>query len=55
MLENKYLTKSVENRLHIKRRLYRFQMKREVSIDEHLNEFMKLLTYMLNLDEHVGD
>ncbi|KAK8952544.1 hypothetical protein KSP39_PZI003453 [Platanthera zijinensis] len=54
-LENKYLTKSVENRLHMKRRLYRFQMRRGVSIDEHLNEFTKLLADLLNLDEDVGD
>ncbi|KAK8954443.1 hypothetical protein KSP39_PZI002550 [Platanthera zijinensis] len=54
-LENKYLTKNMENRLYMKRRLYRFQMRHGVSIDEHLSEFTKLLADLLNLDEDVGD
>ena len=36
-LASKYLTKSVENRLHLKRRFYRFQLKREFSIGKHIN------------------
>ncbi|KAK8946975.1 hypothetical protein KSP39_PZI007124 [Platanthera zijinensis] len=52
---NKYHMKNVKNRLHIKRRLYRFQMRCGVSIDEHLNEFTELLTDLLNLDEYVND
>ncbi|KAK8936454.1 hypothetical protein KSP39_PZI012284 [Platanthera zijinensis] len=55
MLKNKYLTKSMENCLHMKHQLYRFQMRRGVSIDEHLNEFMKLLTDLLNMDEDIDD
>ena len=34
ILEKKYLTKNIESRLQLKRRLYRFQMKRELSIDD---------------------
>ena len=31
-LESKYLTKSVENCLHLKRRFYRFQLKKGVKV-----------------------
>jgi len=34
-----YLTKSIENRLHLKRRLYRFQLKKGISIDEYINNY----------------
>ena len=44
ILEKKYLTKSIESRLQWKRRLYGFQMKKELSIDEHMNNYTKLLT-----------
>ncbi|KAI0500208.1 hypothetical protein KFK09_018417 [Dendrobium nobile] len=54
-LENKYLMKSVENHLHMKRWLYRFQMRHMITIDEHLNNFTKLLADILNLDENVRD
>ena len=37
ILKKKYLTKSIELRLQLKRRFYRFQMKRGISIDEHMN------------------
>lgn len=30
-------------------------MRHEITIDENLNDFTKLLTDLLNLDEHVGD
>jgi len=50
ILESKYLTKSIENRLHVKKRLYRFQLKKGVSIGEHMNNYMKLLTDLVNVD-----
>ena len=37
ILEGKYLTKSIENSLHLKRRIYRFQLKKGISISEHMN------------------
>jgi len=43
-LEKKYLTKSIESRLKLKRRFYHFQMKRGLPIDEHMNNYIKLLT-----------
>ena len=50
ILKSKYLTKSIENRLHVKKRLYRFQLKKGVSIGEHMNNYMKLLTDLVNVD-----
>ena len=50
ILTSKYLTKSVENRLHLKRRLYHFQLKGEISISDHINNYTKLLANLTNLD-----
>jgi len=37
ILKGKYLTKSVENRLHLKMRLFCFQLKKEISIGNRMN------------------
>ena len=55
VLEGKYLTKSVENRLHLKRRLYRFQLKKGTSISDHMNHYTKLLADLANVDVIVED
>jgi len=39
--------------LHLKRRLYRFQLKRGLSIDEHMNNYTKLLAYLVNVDVEI--
>ena len=49
ILEKKYLTMSIESRLQLKRKLYRFQMKKELSIDEHMNNYTELLTDLVNV------
>jgi len=49
ILKKKYLTKSIKSRLQLKRRLYRFQMKRGLSVDEHMNNYTKLLTDLVNV------
>ena len=54
ILASKYLMKSVENRLHLKRRVYRFQLKRGTSISDHINIYMKLLAET-NLDVVIED
>ena len=54
-LNNKYLMKSVENCLHLKRRLYRFQLKNKISIREHMNNYMKLLADLANVDKVIQD
>ena len=47
--------KSIENRLHLKRRLYRFQLKRGLSIGEHMNKYAKLLAYLFNVDVKIEE
>ena len=44
------LIKSIESRLQLKRRLYRFQMKRGLSIDGHMNNYTKFLANLVNMD-----
>ena len=50
ILERKYLTKSIESRLQLNSKLYGFQMQRGCSVNEHLNRYTKLLTYLVNVD-----
>ena len=55
VLEKKYLTKSIESCLQLKSRLYGFQLKREISIDEHMNNYTKLLTDLVNVDVKIEE
>jgi len=55
ILEKKYLMKSVESRLQLKRRLYCFQMKRGFSINEHMNSYTKLLIDLVNVDMKIDE
>jgi len=55
ILEKKYLTKSIESRLQLKRRLYCFQMKIRCSIDEHMNSYTKLFTDLVNVDVKIDE
>jgi len=50
IFEKKYLTKSIESRLLLKRRLYRFQLKKGLSIAEHMDNYTKLFTDLINVD-----
>jgi len=52
---SKYLTKSVENHLYLKRRLYHFQLKNRISISDHINDSKKLLADLANLDVLIDD
>ena len=47
--------KSNENRLHLKRRFYRFQLKKEIFISEHMNNYTKFLVDLVNVDEVIKD
>jgi len=49
ILKRKYLTNNIKNHLHLKRRLHRFQLKRGISIGEHMNNYMKLLADLANV------
>ena len=53
--ETKYLKKSIESRLHLKMRLYQFQLKRGSSVDDHLNAYTKLLADLVNVDVEIED
>ena len=54
-LESKYLIKSIDNHLHLKRRFYRFQLKNRISIGEHMNNYKKLFADLANIDEMIKD
>jgi len=51
----KYLTKSVESRLQLKSKLYRFQMQRGCSIDKRMNSYTRLLTDLVNVDVEIDE
>ncbi|KAH9729490.1 hypothetical protein KPL70_009367 [Citrus sinensis] len=54
-LEEKYLLKSPENRLHAMSQVYDFRMKPGVSMHDHVSRFKKLLADLKNLDEDIKD
>ena len=53
ILEKKYLTKSIELHLQLSRRLYHLQMKRGLSVDEHMNNYTKLFADLVNIDVEI--
>ena len=55
ILEKKYMTKSIRSRMLLKRRLYRFQLKKRLSIAEHMNNYTKLLTNLVNVDVDIEE
>jgi len=55
IFESKYSTKSIENQLHLKRRLYRFQLKKIISIGDYMNNYTKILADPSNVDEVIKD
>ncbi|KAH9697268.1 Integrase catalytic domain-containing protein [Citrus sinensis] len=54
-LEEKYLLKGPENRLHAMSQVYGFRMKPAVSMHDHVSRFEKLLADLKNLDEDIKD
>ena len=55
ILEKKYLTKSTESRLLLRKRLYRFQLKKGLSIAEHMNNYTKILAELVNVDVNIKE
>jgi len=53
--QEKYMMKNIESRLLLKRRLYRFQLKKGLSIVEHINDYAKLLTDLVNMDVNIEE
>ncbi|KAG2687294.1 hypothetical protein I3760_09G044700 [Carya illinoinensis] len=54
-LEDKFMKKSIENRLHLKKKLFRFQFREGISMSEHLNNYNQILADLLNLDVKIED
>src|ERR1043165_314994 len=49
-LETLYMTKSLANRLYLKKKLYTFQMSPGKTLDEHTDEFNKLILDLENIE-----
>ena len=49
------MTKSIEIHLHLKKRLYFFQLKRGIFIGDHLNNYTKPYANSVNVDEVIKD
>ena len=48
--EKLYMTKSLTNRIHLKRQLYSLRMKEGTSIADHLNAFNTLLVQLQSIE-----
>jgi len=55
ILESKYMNKSIENHLHLKWAIYHFHLKKGISISEYMNNYIKLLTNLANVDVVIED
>ena len=55
VLEEKYMKKCFENKLYMKKKLYRFTFAPGMSMNDHVNSFNKILANLLNLDEKFKD
>jgi len=45
------MKKSIENRLYLKKRIFRFQHKKGTSMNEHLNDFNKMIADLKEIDD----
>lgn len=54
-LESLYMTKSLANRLYLKKRLYTFQMTSGKSLEDHTDEFNKLILDLENIEVTLED
>ena len=48
------MTKSVENRLYLKKKLFCFQYHAGISMSEHLNDYNKILANLQNLEVDIS-
>jgi hypothetical protein len=54
-LEDKYMTKGIENKLYLKRKFFGFRYVEGTSMPEHLNNLNKILADLQNLDVKIDD
>ena len=54
-LENLYMTKSLANRLCIKKRMFSLKMAEGSSLEEHIDEFNKVCDTLETIDEGLND
>ncbi|KAK9066710.1 hypothetical protein SSX86_014033 [Deinandra increscens subsp. villosa] len=54
-LESLYMTKSLANRLYLKKRLYTFSMSPGKSIEEHIDDFNKIVIDLENIENSIDD
>lgn len=54
-LENKYLTKGIENKLFLKRKFFSFRYVEGTSMPEHLNNLNKILVDLQNLEVEIAN
>ncbi|KAE8717034.1 cytochrome P450 71A9-like [Hibiscus syriacus] len=54
-LEDKFLNKSSQNRIHMKKRLFRFDYQPDTNMNEHITAFNELVEDLLGMDETFKD
>ena len=52
-LEDKYMTKSMENRLYLKKKLFRFTYKDDTSVHNHLDAYDKIFADLRTIDVEI--
>lgn len=54
-LEGLYMTKSLANRLYLKKRLYMFKMTSGKSLEDHIDEFNKIVLDLENIEVEIDE
>ncbi|GKB80037.1 hypothetical protein Tco_0946932 [Tanacetum coccineum] len=54
-LTSLYMTKSLANRLYLKKKLYTYYMSPSTKLGDHIDEFNKLILYLANIDIEIED
>ena len=54
-LERLYLSKALPNRIHLQHKFYTFKMKESQSIDENIDDFLKIFSNLSNVNMQVSE
>ncbi|KAK4426318.1 hypothetical protein Salat_1400300 [Sesamum alatum] len=54
-LEEKFLKKNIQNKLYMKKRLFRFSYVSGTTMNDHISNFNQLVTNLMNMDETFKD